>query len=82
MDMRNNIIYSNTESDFVVHPTHFEVVCADIPKFVKYVHETWLTPYKERFVTAWTNRVTHIGNITIDKYIDVNMNIVILVIIK
>lgn len=52
MDIWNNIIYSNTETDFVVHLKHFKVVCVDIPKFVKYVHETWLALYKERFVTT------------------------------
>lgn len=52
LDMWSNIIYSNTETDFVAHLNHFEVICADIPKFVQYVHETWFTPYKERYVTA------------------------------
>ncbi|XP_058755689.1 uncharacterized protein LOC131628899 [Vicia villosa] len=49
---------------FDVYLNHFESVCGDIPSFVKYVKETWLTPYKERFVAAWTNRVTHLGNTT------------------
>ena len=82
MDIWNNIIYSNTFTDFLVHLKHFEVVHGDIPKKFKYVHETWLTLYKERFVTAWTNRVTYIGNTTTNMYNDVNMNIVTLLIIK
>lgn len=82
IDMWNNIIYSNTETDFVVHLKHFEAVCVDTPKFVQYVHATQMTPYKERFATVWTNRVTHVGNTTTNRYINVNMNIVTLVIIK
>lgn len=34
--------------------------------------ETWLTPYKEMFVAAWTNIVTHLGNTTTNKYMDVS----------
>lgn len=67
MDMWNNIIYSNIETDFIVHLKHFEVVCANILNFVQYVHESWLTPYKERFDIAWTNGVTHIGNTTTNR---------------
>lgn len=56
------------------HLKHFEVVCTDIPSFVQYVHETLLTPNKERFVVAWTNRVTHLGNTTTIWYVDVTLN--------
>lgn len=82
MYMWNNIIYLNIEISFVVQLKHFEVVCADIPKFVQYVHETCLNPCKERFLTARTNRVTHTGNTTTKRHIDVNMNIVTLLTIK
>lgn len=68
-------MYSNREAEFEEHLNHFEVLCVDIPLFAQYVHETWLTPYKERFVVAWTNRVTHLGNTTINRYIDVTLNI-------
>ncbi|XP_058733832.1 uncharacterized protein LOC131605502 [Vicia villosa] len=64
MDQWNNMMYSNTEDEFDVHLNHFESVCGDVPSFVKYLKETWLTPYKERFVVAWTNIVTHLGNTT------------------
>ena len=63
------MMYSNTEDKFDVHLNHFESVCGDIPLFVKYVKETWLTPYKERLVAAWTNKITHLGNTTTNRYI-------------
>ena len=63
-------MYANRETEFVAHLKHFETVCVDIPLFVKYVSETWLTPYKERFVDAWTNRATHLGNTTTNMYTD------------
>lgn len=61
MNLWNKVMYSNSESDFEQNLQYFEVVCVDIPSFVEYVHQTWLTPYKEKFVSAWTNRVTHWG---------------------
>lgn len=56
--------YVNRETEFVAH---FETVCADILLFVKYVIETWLIPYKERFVAALTKRVTNLGNTTTNR---------------
>lgn len=34
MDLWNNIIYSNTKFEVLVHLKQFEVVCANITKFV------------------------------------------------
>ena len=33
-----------------------------------YVNQTWLTPHKERFVKAWTNKVIHLGSTTTIRY--------------
>ncbi|CAI8614294.1 unnamed protein product [Vicia faba] len=65
--MENNIKHLNREIEFVKHLKHFEVVCADIPLFVKYMSEAWLTPYKEWFVDAWTNIVTHLIKTTTNR---------------
>lgn len=45
-------MYTNRKIEFVAHLKHFETICADIPLFVKYMSETLLTLYKERFVAA------------------------------
>ncbi|XP_050877072.1 uncharacterized protein LOC127080822 [Lathyrus oleraceus] len=37
------------------------------PNSTHYVIETWLTPYKERFVAAWTNIITHLCNTTMNR---------------
>ena len=47
----------------------FDVVCSPWPLFVDYVKKTWLLPYKEKFVTAWTDKVMHLGNTTSNRYI-------------
>ncbi|KAH1194226.1 hypothetical protein GmHk_19G055071 [Glycine max] len=44
------------------------MVCSPWPMFVDYVKDTWIIPHKEKFVTAWTNKVMHLGNTTTNKY--------------
>lgn len=31
----------------------FEMACSPWPMFVDYVNETWIIPYKEKFVASW-----------------------------
>ncbi|XP_073226861.1 protein FAR-RED IMPAIRED RESPONSE 1-like [Cicer arietinum] len=64
MDLWKKIVYSSSVEEYDHHLQHFELVCADIILFVDYVKDSWLTPYKERFVNVWTNRVMHLGNTT------------------
>ena len=45
----------------------FEIAYSPWPMFVDYVKQTWLIPHKERFVTACTNKVMHLGNITTNR---------------
>ncbi|KAH1212718.1 hypothetical protein GmHk_14G040842 [Glycine max] len=45
----------------------FKMVCAPWPMFVDYVKETWIIPHKEKFVSAWTNKVMHLGNTTTNR---------------
>ncbi|KAH1197865.1 hypothetical protein GmHk_18G051546 [Glycine max] len=45
----------------------FEIACAPCPMFVDYVKETWIIPHKEKFVSAWTNKVMNLGNTTTNK---------------
>ncbi|XP_056697860.1 uncharacterized protein [Spinacia oleracea] len=33
------------------------------PAVIDYVHKTWLTHHRQKFVLAWTNEVLHFGNI-------------------
>ncbi|XP_052193889.1 uncharacterized protein LOC127802218 [Diospyros lotus] len=34
---------------------------------LNYVRKTWLNDYKEKFVAAWTNRIMHFGNVTMNR---------------
>jgi len=40
----------------------FQIACSPWPMFVDYVNDTWIIPHKEKFITAWTNKVMHLGN--------------------
>lgn len=35
--------------------------------FVDYVNDTWIIPHKEKIITAWTNKVMHLGNTTTNR---------------
>ncbi|KAH1239198.1 hypothetical protein GmHk_08G023686 [Glycine max] len=45
----------------------FEIVCSPWSMFVNYVNETWIIPYKEKFVIVWMNKVMHLGNTTTNR---------------
>ncbi|KAL5134493.1 hypothetical protein HKD37_03G007636 [Glycine soja] len=45
----------------------FEMVCSLWPMFVDYVKETWIISHKEKFVSAWMNKVMHLGNTTTNR---------------
>ncbi|KAL5165065.1 putative protein FAR1-RELATED SEQUENCE 10 [Glycine soja] len=45
----------------------FQVACSPWPMFTDYVNDTWIIPHKEKFITAWTNKVMHLGNTTTNR---------------
>ncbi|KAH1189799.1 putative protein FAR1-RELATED SEQUENCE 10 [Glycine max] len=57
-------------SEYEFHESHqkFQVACLPWPMFVDYVNDTWIIPHKEKFITAWTNKVMHLGNTTTNRY--------------
>ncbi|XP_073223412.1 uncharacterized protein [Cicer arietinum] len=65
--MWKDIMYCSNEKEYMMRLHMFEQSCVDTKVFVDYVKETWLTPHKERFVEAWTNKVMHLGNTTTNR---------------
>jgi len=57
-----------SEQQFAECLHKFQIVCSPWPMFVDYVNETWIIPHKEKFITAWTNKVMHLGNTTTNRY--------------
>ncbi|KAL5187707.1 PKS-NRPS hybrid synthetase [Glycine soja] len=67
MDSWGSLTDCPLEQQFDEYLKKFEVACAPWPIFVDYVKETWIIPHKEKFVSAWTNKVMHLGNTTINR---------------
>ncbi|KAL5170628.1 hypothetical protein HKD37_11G032293 [Glycine soja] len=64
MDNWGTLVDCPSEHQF--HESHqkFQVACSPWPMFIDYVNDTWIIPHKENFITAWTNKVMHLGNTT------------------
>jgi len=48
---------------------NFESVYLPWPIFLEYVQKTWIKAHKEKFVSAWTNKVMDMGNTTSNRYV-------------
>ncbi|KAB2615708.1 protein FAR1-RELATED SEQUENCE 5-like [Pyrus ussuriensis x Pyrus communis] len=55
------LIQSPNETSFNEAWSRFEVKYKERKFVLKYILSTWL-PYKEKFVSAWSEKVTHFGN--------------------
>ncbi|KAH1242345.1 hypothetical protein GmHk_07G019695 [Glycine max] len=67
MDCWGSLIDCPSEQQFDECLKKFEMACVPWPMFVDYVKETWIIPHKEKFVSAWTNKVMHLGNTTTNR---------------
>ena len=75
MDSWGNLVDCPSEQEFPEHLQRFQVACSPWPMFVDYVCETWIVPHKEKFITAWTNKVMHLGNTTTNRYLHVLLSL-------
>ena len=67
MEAWGSLVDCLSKQDFDDCLMKFEIAYSPWPMFVDYVKQTWLIPHKERFVTACTNKVMHLGNITTNR---------------
>ncbi|KAL5149610.1 Protein FAR1-RELATED SEQUENCE 5 [Glycine soja] len=67
MDNWGTLVDCPSEYEFHESYQKFQVACSPWPMFVDYVNDTWIIPHKEKFITAWTNKVMHLGNTTTNK---------------
>ncbi|KAJ1439532.1 PKS-NRPS hybrid synthetase [Sesbania bispinosa] len=67
MDTWMSLMHSSTENDFEMQLAYFEQMCLPFGLFLNYVKNTWLIPYKEKFVGAWINKVMHLGTTTTNR---------------
>ncbi|KAH1265139.1 Protein FAR1-RELATED SEQUENCE 2 [Glycine max] len=67
MDCWGSLTDCPSEQQFNECLKKLKISCAPWPMFVDYVKETWIIPHKEKFVSARTNKVMHIGNTTTNR---------------
>ncbi|XP_028081232.1 uncharacterized protein LOC114282693 [Camellia sinensis] len=60
----NFLVYSSSEIQFDERLKSLLKEFSSYPDTVNYVMNTWLVPYKEKFVAAWTDTCMHCGNVT------------------
>ncbi|XP_074291362.1 PKS-NRPS hybrid synthetase cheA-like [Silene latifolia] len=62
-----NLVNSQNRGEYLEN----ERICFEkyrlVPGLKKYLKETWLDLYKERFVSAWINNILHFGNVTTNR---------------
>ncbi|XP_038707173.1 uncharacterized protein LOC120002472 [Tripterygium wilfordii] len=65
--MWTKLLESETENAYVCNLTDLEVVFQNFPGVINYLKDVWLTPYKEMFVSAWTDKYLHFENQTTNR---------------
>eukprot|EP00268_Persea_americana_P034804 TRINITY_DN3440_c2_g1_i6.p1 TRINITY_DN3440_c2_g1~~TRINITY_DN3440_c2_g1_i6.p1 ORF type:complete len:952 (-),score=86.58 TRINITY_DN3440_c2_g1_i6:87-2942(-) len=63
----NMLVSSSTEEQYNMQLAMLNKEFKAYPKALEYVRCSWLDPYRDRFVAAWTDRSMHFGNTTISK---------------
>jgi len=71
MEAWGSVVDCDDPVQFEHHVQAFQVFCSPWPIFVDYIIGTWLVSHKEKFVKAWTDRLMHLGNTTINRYIGI-----------
>ncbi|KAH1225737.1 hypothetical protein GmHk_11G032571 [Glycine max] len=67
MDNWRTLVDCPSEHQFHKSLQKFQVTCSPWPMFTDYVNDTWIIAHKEKFITAWTNKVMHLGNTTTNR---------------
>ena len=61
------IVTAKTEDDYNVYVNELLHAWRYLPRFQKYVNDTWLEPQRQRFVSFWTNKHLHLGATTTNR---------------
>ncbi|XP_074308697.1 uncharacterized protein LOC141643434 [Silene latifolia] len=61
------MVSSTSEKQFLENEKEMYKAYKFVPGLKKYCKNTWINKYKENFVSAWTDKVLHFGNITTNR---------------
>ncbi|KAK9148341.1 hypothetical protein Scep_007098 [Stephania cephalantha] len=64
MDRWTSVMYANSDALFEVRMNDLRCEFGNVKGLTEYLDNTWLKNYKEKFVSAWTNRIMHFGETT------------------
>ncbi|KAK9166756.1 hypothetical protein Scep_001947 [Stephania cephalantha] len=64
MDKWTSVMYANSEALLEVRMNDMRCEFGNVKGLIEYLDNTWLKNYKEKFVSAWTNRIIHFGETT------------------
>ncbi|XP_061998453.1 uncharacterized protein LOC133715810 isoform X2 [Rosa rugosa] len=59
----NVLVTSPTEEDYIQELAVLQSEFSNYTEVLDYVTNTWLNPFKDRFVSAWTDVIMHFGNV-------------------
>jgi MULE transposase domain len=57
------VVTSRSIDDYRKSWSQFQKRYRDYPKFLNYIKNTWIDPYKEQFVRYWTDQHLHFGHL-------------------
>ncbi|XP_048424670.1 uncharacterized protein LOC125467934 [Pyrus x bretschneideri] len=60
----NVLVTSPTENDYIRELAVLQREFSMYTEVMEYVTNTWLNPFEDRFVSAWTDMIMHFGNVT------------------
>nr|KAJ0208469.1 hypothetical protein LSAT_V11C500287490 [Lactuca sativa] len=61
------LVNSKTKEAYNKNLAQVEKITNNYPDAFSYLNKTWLTPHKEKFVSAWTDKFLNFGNHTINR---------------
>ncbi|KAJ9536229.1 hypothetical protein OSB04_un000595 [Centaurea solstitialis] len=62
-----SLVESQTEETYKLNLTQVEATLLKYPGVLDYLNEVWLKPYKQMFVSCWTDRFLNFGNHTTNR---------------
>ena len=62
-----------TEMDYKMCLSRITMDWKDLPMVHAYVQRSWLNPYKDRLVSAWTDNVFSLGQNTTNRYVTLKL---------
>ena len=65
----NILVLCSNENEYMQHLQNLQMEFNTYHQAITYIMESWLIPYKEGFVTVWTDKCMHFGNLTSNRYI-------------